>query len=176
MDKVFGMDRVNITITTTCKGPSKQESVGYFLIEHVKPDGTPETKDGHLYRESITGKTLTLQLLSNALYILSKTEKRYNTIEVHLEDEYVESAFTNKWIDKWKESEWTNAKGKPLKDAEIWESLFERMSNLTDRFIVTTARSSYSSLMKSWSEDRLKSEQRLSKYHENREKGKENDS
>lgn len=168
--KVFGQERINITITTTCKGPAKQEAAGYFLIEHVKQNGEPETKDGFLYRESITGKTLTLQLLTNALYILSKTEDTYNTIEVHLEDEYVESAFANQWIAKWKEQNWSNSKGNPVADSDIWQQVYEKMDTLSERFIVSTSKSSYSNLLKGWSKDKLKIEQRLKQYHENQEK------
>ena len=105
MDSVFKADRVNITVVTSCKGPAKQEAVGWYLIEHVK-NGVPETKDGSLYRESITGKTLTLQLLSNALFILSKSQVVFDTIEVFIEDKYIESAYLNGWMDKWNSDKW----------------------------------------------------------------------
>lgn len=168
MDSVFKQERVNITVVTTCKGPSKQKAVGWYLIEHVK-DGIPKTKDGCLYRDSITGKALTLQLMANALYILSKSNAQFDTIEVYIEDQYIESAYLNGWMDKWKDSDWKNSKGQPVADCEIWQQLYDQMEKLAKRFIVIDRKSSYSNIMHMWSEDRLKTEIRLKKYKEDKE-------
>ena len=157
--------RVNITVVTSCRGPAKQEAVGWYLIEHIKGK-EPETKDGYLYRESITGKTLTLQLLTNALFILSKSNVIYDTIEVHIEDKYIESAYLNNWMDTWKDSDWNNSRGKPVADQETWIQLYDLMDSMSKRFIVGDKRSSYSSIMHMWCDQKLSIEKRLRQFKE----------
>ena len=141
------MDKVNIIVATTCKGPGKQEAVGMWLIERIK-DGIPETKDGFLERESITSKELTIQCLANAVYIISKANVEFDTVEVYLEEPIVASAFMNKWIDKWMANDWKNSKGEPVAHSEDWKKLYELMDSSSKRFIVTTHRSSYTDWMK----------------------------
>mgnify|MGYP003303875241 CR=1 FL=1 len=107
------MDSVNVYVVTTCKNPSKQKAAGVFIIEHIH-DGIPETKEGYLYRESITGLDLTIQLLCNALYILKKANVEFDSINICTKEQIVESAFNQKWIDKWIANDWIGGKGKPV--------------------------------------------------------------
>ena len=94
------MDKVNIVTVTTCKGPGKQEAVGMWLIEYINEKGT-QTKQDFLYRESITANELTLQLMANAVYLISKTDIEFENVSVYMDCSNIASAFMNKWIEKW---------------------------------------------------------------------------
>ena len=112
------MDRVNIITVTTAKGPRQQEMVGMFLVEQIH-NGIPITKEGYLYREKIAKTEMTLQLLVNAAFIVSKARIDFDSVEIFTDEGLVESAFRNKWIENWNESGWKNAKGKDVANAEI---------------------------------------------------------
>lgn len=148
------MDKVNIVIATTCKGPAKQEAAGKWLIEYIH-DGEVSTKDGILYRESITGNELTLQLLTNAVYVVSKSDVLFDTVEVRLDQKVIASAFMNKWIDNWKENDWKNSKGDDVANAETWKKLYSIMDSTAKRFIVTDHRSRYTDWLKYEAQKRL---------------------
>lgn len=154
------MDRVNITTVTTAKGPRQQEMEGMFLVEQLH-DGVPITKEGYLYREKITKVEMTLQLLVNAAYIVSKAKVDFDSVEIYTDENLVESAFKNKWIENWNENGWKNAKGKDVSNAETWQQLYEIMKNSSKRFIVAGNRSQYTGWMEAQAEKKLQYEQRL---------------
>lgn len=140
------MDRVNITIAHTCKGPGKQKAVGMYLIEHIH-DGVPDTRYWFLERDSITSKELSLQLLANAIHRISRAKADFDSVEIYSEEEYVTNAFEQKWIEKWSENDWKNAKGKDVADADIWKLIYEKMTSCGKRFIFMREKSSYSNWM-----------------------------
>lgn len=151
------MDRVNIITVTTAKGPRQQEMVGMFLVEQIH-NGIPITKEGYLYREKIAKTEMTLQLLVNAAFIVSKARIDFDSVEIFTDEGLVESAFRNKWIENWNESGWKNAKGKDVANAEIWQQLYEIMKSSSKRFIVTKERSQYKGWMELQAEKRLQYE------------------
>lgn len=140
------MDRVNITIAHTCKGPGRQKAVGMYLIECIH-DGIPDTKYKCLVRESITSKELSLQLLANAIHMISRANADFDSVEIYSEEQYITNAFEQKWIEKWSENDWKNAKGKDVADAEIWQMIVEKMNSCGKRFIFCRNKSSYSNWM-----------------------------
>ena len=148
------MGKVNIVTATTCKGPAKQEAAGKWLIEYVTEDGT-ETKDGFLYRQCTTGNELTLQLLTNAVYLIGKSKEEFDTVECRIDSDVIASAFMNKWIDNWKENDWKNSKGDDVANAETWKKLYSIMDSTAKRFIVTDHRSRYTDWLKYEAQKRL---------------------
>lgn len=154
------MDRVNITTVTTAKGPRQQEMVGMYLVEQLH-DGVPITKQGYLYREKITKIEMTLQLLVNATFIVSKAKIDFDSVEIYTDENLVESAFKNKWIESWNENGWKNAKGKDVSNAETWQQLYETMSKSSKKFIVSGNRSQYTGWMQMQAEKKLQYEQQL---------------
>lgn len=147
------MDKVTIFTATTAKGPGKQKCAGYFLIEHIH-DGIPETKEGRLYRDKATGCELTLQLLCNALYLVSQAAVDYETLVITTTEPLVESAFEKNWIDDWKANEWKNKKGVPVLDE--WQQLCELLEGLSHRYLFSNENTSYFNIMKMWSESYLR--------------------
>lgn len=142
------MDRVNIQIMSTAKGPAKQEALGMYIVEVIR-NGIPETKQGFLYREKITANELILQLFVNAVFIANKQIDEYDTMECYIDSPLICSAFSNKWLDKWQENEWLNVKGKPVANAETWKLLCEQIEKSTKRLIVKDIEeSTYRNLMR----------------------------
>lgn len=149
------MDKVNIYVVTTAKSPAPQKIAGYFIIEHIK-DGIPITKEGRLYRDKTTDADLTLQLLINALYIVSKAAVNYETLVISTKCPIVDSAFNQKWIDEWKVNEWKNKKGKDISNADHWQQLCEMLEGLSHRYIFCNQNTSYFNIMTQWSESFLR--------------------
>lgn len=140
------MDKVNIVTVTTCKGPGKQEAVGMWLIEYINEKGT-QTKQDFLYRESITANELTLQLMANAVYLISKTDIEFENVSVYMDCSNIASAFMNKWIDKWVENDWKKANGDEIANSTVWQQLYRIMDSCSKQFIVTDYRSRYTDWM-----------------------------
>lgn len=131
------MARLNIHIATNAKGPSKQQVIGMYIIEHIDDQGQLETKDGTLIREESTGQELTLMLLINALFIISKIApvQQFESISIYTNEQIVETAMLNKWIDKWAENSWKTAKGKEVAHSELWQQAIELMKTCCERYI-----------------------------------------
>lgn len=137
------MARVNvITRINKENSPAKIERVGMWLIEVIK-DGDPETQQGFLIREAITGKELTLQLLCNALSRVKKLGIDFESVEIYSDCEPVTSAFLNKWFYKWPDNGWKTTKGKEIADKETWEMLRKLLNESCKRYIICANKSSY---------------------------------
>lgn len=149
------MDKVNIYVVTTAKGPSKQKIAGYFLIEHIK-DGIPITKDGKLFRDKATGLELTLKLLINAVYLVSKANVEYETLVIATKEPIIDNAFNKKWVDNWKESDWKNKKGCAISNSDDWQQLCELLDGLSKRYLFSNESTSYFNIMTRWSESYLR--------------------
>lgn len=48
---------------------------------------------------------------------------RPSRVAVHVDSAYVERAFTDGWIDRWRRSHWTTAGRTPVKNRDLWEAL-----------------------------------------------------
>ena len=65
--------KVNIYIETSIRGPQREKrAAGMWLVEFITSRKIPVTRKDLLYRENITGNALQLELLGNALSILTK--------------------------------------------------------------------------------------------------------
>lgn len=128
------MARLNIHIATNAKGPAKQRVIGMYVIELID-DGKLDTKEGMLIRESSTGKELTLMLMINALFIVAKMRNQYESLSLYTNEQLVESALLNKWIEKWQESDWKNAKGKEVAHADLWQQATELINSCCEKMI-----------------------------------------
>ena len=155
------MARVNIITVTTAKGPSKQKAIGMFLVETMDK-GFPETYHKCLIREETTGTELTLQLLANALTVAKHRETEFETVTIFTDEPIVEQAFENKWIEKWQEQDWKNAKGKEVSNCEIWQMIWNLMQEIGKKFIVTSEKSSYTN----WMLNQCELEQKKMRNHE----------
>jgi hypothetical protein len=137
--------------------------VGYYIIEDLH-NGIPITypppsKDTFLHREKTTARALTVELLSNAIYILPFILERYTQEEVESIEVYIDQnasgAFVNKWYEDWEASDWTTSSGKPVPDAEQWKKLIMLMKGMSQRFIFSSGHHSYRDLMHQEAEKEL---------------------
>ena len=151
------MKRINLTITTSCKGPGKQKAVGTYLIELVSEDKVT-THEGYLERDSISAAELTLQLLVNAMFIINKMHLELYSIEAYIDQPIILSAFRNRWIDKWQQAKWKNAQGKDIANAATWQKLIDQIGSNAERFIAVDEVSSYTNWCRTECIKRLKGE------------------
>lgn len=121
------MARLNVHIATNAKGPAKQHVIGMYVVELIDDEGKLQTKEGMLIRESATGKELTLMLMINALFIVNKIKNQFESLTIYTNEQIVETAFLNKWIDTWQENNWKTAKGRDVAYAELWQQMEEML-------------------------------------------------
>ena len=141
------MARVNvITRITKEKSPAKMQRVGMWLVEVIK-DTYPETIQGFLQRESITGQELTLQLLCNAVSVVKKLNIDFESIAIYSDCEPVSRAFLNKWLEKWAVEDWKTSKGKEIADDTTWMLLWKLLNESGKRYILCDTKSSYHNWM-----------------------------
>lgn len=154
------MARVNVmTAITGNKSPAQIERVGMWMVE-VIDDGFPITYQGMLKRESITGRELTLQLLANGLTKLRKLEIEFEEIAMYFDCQVVESAFLNKWIERWSEQDWKNAKGEEIADKDTWMMIWNLLTSLGKRYIAPREKSSYENWMHDQIEKAIKNDEK----------------
>ena len=95
-----------------------------YILEYIKKDGTPITKDATAhYKGSKQG--LTLRALIAGVSLL-KSDTR---IKVFTSDPVVRSALKNRWPEKWEKQKWNNGKGKAVQCAGLWKYIKENAWN-----------------------------------------------
>lgn len=114
---------VTIYIETSVRGPAIRRAAGMWLIEYIKKDGTPETRHGILSKDRTTENTLALELIKEAISKLTKP----CSVRVNTECEHVSNVMRNHWLPQWEKNDWKNAKGKPVKNAKLWQQCRENM-------------------------------------------------
>lgn len=129
------MSRLNVHIATNAKGPAKQHVIGMYVVEHIDEKGKLETKEGMLIRDSSTGQELTLMLMINALYIVNKIQTKYESLSIFTNEQLVETALLNKWIDRWSESNWKTTKGKDVVCSDLWKKCGELLNSCCNKMI-----------------------------------------
>lgn len=128
---------VNIYIETSIRGPQrKKRAAGMWLVEFITSRKIPVTRKDLLYRENITGNALPLELLGNALSILTKPCR----IQVNTCCEYILNTMAEHRLAQWKGNGWVNAKGGVVANKELWQ----RVSGLMDGHHVGFVRSDHS--------------------------------
>ncbi|NBJ93228.1 RNase H family protein [Parablautia muri] len=116
---------VTVYIVTTARPPAKGQAAGAWLVEYITGKGKPEIRKGALYRWETTETALTLELIRDAFCTLAKP----CSVSVNTWCEHVLSAVGKRWIKQWEEDGWKNAKGKPVKNAELWQQATGKMKN-----------------------------------------------
>lgn len=87
------------------------------------PKGTV-TRNGTVILEDTTENQLTLTAMDEALGRI----RRPVSLTIWTDCDFVAAALRQGWPEKWKEADWKNAKGKPVADAEKWQSVLVRIS------------------------------------------------
>ena len=112
---------VNIYIEGTWKGPSRQDGVAMWLLE-CKINGEPRTKKGFVHVEKGNQIKGNLMALANGLFSLKKD----CPVLVFTQCEHILHVVQNHWHIQWQKNGWKNAKGKDVKNAELWEMLIDK--------------------------------------------------
>ena len=59
-------------------------------------------------------------------------------VDIHTRSEYIVEPFKNGWINNWEKHEWRNAKGRTVRNAELWKELRGEMERHAVRFLYTS--------------------------------------
>ena len=125
---------VNIYIETSFKGPAVKRAAGAWIVEYVLSTGKPVTRGGILYADKTTENGLALQLIRKSFAILTKT----CCVRVYTECGHVLRTMQNQWLSQWRGKGWVNAKGKSVRNAELWNRCVElfdhHMTEWTDEW------------------------------------------
>ena len=112
---------VRIFIESSWRGPAKRDGVAMWLVEYMK-DGEPHTRQGFIHMKAGTEAQGNLRAMINAFFILKKPCQAL----VFTRCEHILNTIQNHWHIQWKKNEWRNAKGKPVKNVELWEMLMDK--------------------------------------------------
>lgn len=115
--------KVTIYIETSFHGPAIRQAAGAWLIEYIKSNGDPETRQGIISKDKTTENALALELLKAALEKLTKP----CSIRVNTECDHILNVMRNHWLPQWEKNDWRNTKNKPVKNAELWQQCSELM-------------------------------------------------
>ncbi len=138
---------VTVYVESGIRGPARRSGVGTWLVEYIRKDGAPETRpvdpaDAVTWLPDTTQAALELNMMIDALSILTKP----CSVRINTECEHILNVFENGWIEKWKESDWKTAKGKPVANAELWQQLSEYI-DVHEDVLVEKGENSYRNIM-----------------------------
>lgn len=138
---------VTVYVESNIRGPARRSGAGTWLVEYIRKDGTPETRpvdpaDAVTWLPDTTQAALELNMLIDALSILTKP----CSVRINTECEHILNVFENGWLEKWKESDWKTAKGKPVANAELWQQLSEYI-DVHEDVLVEKGENSYRNIM-----------------------------
>lgn len=113
------MDRVNLYIYTTVKGPGTKSGTYTYLLEYITEKGPATlTKQGTL--EDATENQAHLRTLRKALERLRKPCE----IVIYTDSRYLKQG-AEVWMKGWINTGWINARRKPVANREEWEPVAE---------------------------------------------------
>ena len=118
--------KVRIFIESTWRGPSKRDGVAMWLVEYMRGD-EPVTRQGFVHVENGTEAQGNLMALINAFLILRKSCSAL----VFTQCEHILNTMQNHWHIQWQKDDWHNAKGKPVKNVDLWKMFVEKTENHT---------------------------------------------
>lgn len=64
-----------------------------------------------------------------------KALKNAKDVNIYTDSQYVQKAFTDGWIDKWKRNGFKTAKGNPVKNEDLWRQLIPLVNKYKPQFI-----------------------------------------
>lgn len=133
--------KINLYIATTIKGKAVRKYGAYlYVLEWVK-DGVPYTRSRAGHMLEVNEDKLALTALLCALNRVREPAE----IRVFTDCAHIIHAVQNHWYKQWEKAGWKNAKGKPVKEPDLWEGITKAL----DPHIVTLTdeKHSYSAWM-----------------------------
>lgn len=114
--------QVNIYIETNIRGPKIRQGAYLYLVETFDDDGKPRTQGGFCIQMAAENP-MVLGALIRALRRVP--EPAY--IRVFTRCGHVLNALRNHWPQQWEKDGWKNAKGRPVRNADMWRELMKVM-------------------------------------------------
>lgn len=116
------MQDVNIYIETSIHGPTRKNGGYIYLLECMK-EREPVTRSGWGGREKSTENRLALEALAEALGRLNCPCE----LRIYTDCQHILNAMENHWARQWQKNDWKTAKGIPVKNADVWGQVLERL-------------------------------------------------
>lgn len=132
---------VNIYVEQTIKGLKRENGWYGYFIEFHSSNG-PVIRDGYDLENNTTAHEIELLAI---LYALQRITKPC-VITIHSGHGYFKTAFMCHWLEKWKENDWKNAKGKPVEHQVIWKAIDKELSKHS--IIIGNPKHKYQELIK----------------------------
>lgn len=121
------MEKILIYTDGACSGNPGPGGWGAILMykEHKKEisGGSKDTTNNIM---EITAVIEALKLLKHPCN---------SEVEIYSDSAYVVNAFNNGWIYNWKKKNWKTASNDPVKNRELWETLYELVKKFNAKFI-----------------------------------------
>lgn len=140
------MQDVTIYIETSIHGPAKKAGKYIYILECMR-EGVPVTREGRGSAEETTENQLVLIALRDAL-------KRLNcrcAVVIYTNSGHIAGAINNRWPATWKKNGWKSARGRPVKNADLWKEGMELLEQ--HMYLCDTDSHSYSEWMKNQLDD-----------------------
>lgn len=118
MVKVMQMFKVRIYIETSLKGFRKQTGWYGAVIEFIKKNGEPETRDIFEKVEATANQIMIIALTQSLTQLTKECE-----VTVYIASEYVRSSIEKDRIRQWKMNGWNTARNEPVANVEEWQQL-----------------------------------------------------
>ncbi|MBQ2801704.1 MAG: hypothetical protein IJF03_09950 [Lachnospiraceae bacterium] len=122
--------KVNIYIATTWTSPRQKGGKAMWLVEFIKKDNTPATRQGIVVTEGKEMEAI-LTALKEAVSILTKS----CTIRGFMRRNGVLNAYQNSWIKKWQKNDFRSSKGVGVAHEEKWRELIAELDKHQYEFI-----------------------------------------
>lgn len=117
---------INIYIETSHHGTKPKDGAYLYLIEYIDHNDQPITRGGICFTTA-TENQMVLQALIRALARITKPAE----VRVFTGAGHVLGALKNEWPKQWQAAGWKNAKGKAIRNADLWEQLLPELEKHT---------------------------------------------
>ena len=113
------MFQVNLYIETTNKGPSKRKAAGMYVLEFIRENGIPHTRNCVIWMDGVTENKLVLTLFLEALKRITKSSSLcvFNTCE------HLFNVLNYQRLSEWEKRDWTNVAGKTSEQMLLWKEI-----------------------------------------------------
>lgn len=116
-----------ISIDGACRRNGKPDcvSAGGVFIQQYEADSCIHTDVIHCCDLRSTNQRGEIKALSAALEYIIKMCSVGDTIQIVTDSEYIFNTMTKEWFIGWESRGWLTAAGEPVKNADLWRSVYE---------------------------------------------------
>lgn len=144
---------IKIFIESTWKGPARRDGVAMWLIEWQQ-EGIPITRQGFIHQEDGTETQGNLKAIINAFFVVKNLRIEKPSALVFTQCESILHTVQNYWHTQWEKNDWHNAKGKEVKNKELWKMFSEITRPVA--YAMTSGHHEYTNIMQQELEKEVK--------------------